>query len=48
MTTDTAPATLADALARRPLNWADMGSSARDLWEDRVIADWNRRNGAAA
>lgn len=31
-------------LANRPLNWDDMGSSARDLWEDRQIAVFNARS----
>lgn len=43
MTNSTAPATLEEALARRPLNWADMGSSQRDLWEERIERDFLKR-----
>jgi hypothetical protein len=29
-------------LANRPINWADMGSSSKDLWEDRAAAAFAR------
>jgi len=39
----TSTVTLADHLAaNRPLNWDDMGSSERDLWEERAERAFNR------
>lgn len=29
-------------MSKRPMNWDDMGSSAKDLWEARMIRSWER------
>lgn len=34
---DTTPEEAAELIRRRPLNWDDLGSSARDLWEARQL-----------
>lgn len=28
-----------------PTNWEEMGSSEKDLWEDKIIASLDRKNG---
>lgn len=35
-------------LATRPINWDEMGSSSKDLWEDRAAASFERRAQRAA
>jgi hypothetical protein len=28
--------------SKRPLNWDEMGSSAKDMWEERMTRSWER------
>jgi hypothetical protein len=31
-----------ELLRRRPINWEELGSSARDLWEERHLRDMRK------
>jgi hypothetical protein len=38
--------TLAEYLDKyRPINWDEMGSSEKDLWEERFTRSWHKRYG---
>jgi hypothetical protein len=44
------PEERAELLRRRPINWDEMGSSAKDLWEERhlrAMRGQSRRRGYA-
>lgn len=38
----------AELLRRRPINWDELGSSAKDLWEERHLRDMRKATARAA